>query len=282
MEAVTMGVRKNITSLTADERKRFTEAVVALKNGGADRYEPFVKTHVDFFGRDPSTGINWAHQAPTFLPWHRRYLLEFERSLQSIDPTVSLPYWDWTTARSTSAFPWTDDFLGRYTAAGPVTTGPFRRGVWNVDPNNDQSGLTYIRRALGGDNGIVTLPTAAQVTTVQAVTPYDTAYGTTSTGYRNQSEGFRGPNLHNRVHNWVGGTMPTTSSTNDPVFWLHHCFVDKLWADWQTAHPGIDHYQPTGAGGSTVVDLNEQMRPWNDADSTPASLLDWTKWYTYQ
>ena len=30
---------------------------------------------------------------PRFLPWHRAYLLDLERELQAIDPSVALPYW---------------------------------------------------------------------------------------------------------------------------------------------------------------------------------------------
>ena len=34
-----------------------------------------------------------AHGAPGFLPWHRAYILDLERELQAIDPSVALPYW---------------------------------------------------------------------------------------------------------------------------------------------------------------------------------------------
>ena len=63
------------------------------------------------------------------------------------------------------------------------------------------------------------------------------------------------PAMHNRVHVWVGGGMAPGSSPNDPVFFLNHCFVDKIWHDWQQAAP--DHlYAPTGqsvVGGETVL-----------------------------
>lgn len=41
---------------------------------------------------------------------------------------------------------------------------------------------------------------------------------------------------HNSVHNAVGGTMATSASPADPLFWLHHAMVDKIWADWQSTH----------------------------------------------
>ena len=40
--------------------------------------------------------------------------------------------------------------------------------------------------------------------------------------------------LHNTFHNLVGGTMRTFDSANAPEFFLHHNFVDKMWADWQS------------------------------------------------
>ena len=49
--------------------------------------------------------------------------------------------------------------------------------------------------------------------------------------------GESGSQLHNRVHIWVGGDMGPGTSPNDPVFYLHHCNVDRLWALWQHAHP---------------------------------------------
>lgn len=78
---------------------------------------------------------------------------------------------------------------------------------------------------------------------------------------RNHLEGWRGVNLHNRVHVWVSGRMatgvspPPPTPPNDPVFWLHHAFIDKLWADWQKRHPRSP-YLPA-AGIPNVVDFRE-------------------------
>lgn len=64
------------------------------------------------------------------------------------------------------------------------------------------------------------------------------------------------PTFHNMVHGWVGGslsssgarpvirgTMVLPTSPNDPIFFLHHANVDRLWAAWQAAHPGKT-YEP--------------------------------------
>ena len=37
---------------------------------------------------------------------------------------------------------------------------------------------------------------------------------------------------HNSVHNNIGGIMPTLLSSIDPIFFMHHCNIDRLWDVW--------------------------------------------------
>ncbi|MFJ8648750.1 tyrosinase family protein [Streptomyces sp. NPDC093546] len=271
-----MTVRKNQAQLTAAEKKRFVDAVLELKRSG--RYDSFVSTHNDFIMSDTDTGDRVGHRSPSFLPWHRRFLLQFEQALQAVDPAVALPYWDWTADRTASSSLWAPDFMGGTGRSrdGQVMDGPFAAsgGRWALTVRVD--GRDYLRRALGA--GGRQLPTRAEVDSVLAMATYDMApWNSSSDGFRNHLEGWRGVNLHNRVHVWVGGHMATGASPNDPVFWLHHAFIDKLWADWQARHPGST-YLPA-AGTPNVVDLRDTMRPWNDV--TPADMLDHTRHYTF-
>ncbi|GGU58104.1 tyrosinase MelC2 [Streptomyces lavendofoliae] len=271
-----MTVRKNQAQLTAAEKRGFVAAVLELKRTG--RYDTFVTTHNAFIMSDTDSGDRVGHRSPSFLPWHRRFLLEFERALQAVDPSVALPYWDWTVDRTPRASLWAPDFLGGTGRArdGQVMDGPFARSAdrWTVSVRVD--GRDFLRRALGA--GGRQLPTRAEVDAVLAMETYDMPpWNSASDGFRNHLEGWRGANLHNRVHVWVGGQMATGVSPNDPVFWMHHAFIDKLWADWQARHPRSP-YLPT-AGTPDVVDLNDTMRPWNDV--TPADMLDHTRHYTY-
>jgi hypothetical protein len=54
-------------------------------------------------------------------------------------------------------------------------------------------------------------------------------------------------NLHTQVLKWVGGKEGDMSvenpgrRPNDPVFFLHHCYLDKLWADWQDRHSHLSY-----------------------------------------
>ncbi|GAA4890632.1 tyrosinase family protein [Streptomyces coeruleoprunus] len=271
-----MTVRKNQATLTAAEKRRFVDALLELKRTG--RYDTFVTTHNAFIMSDTDDGDRVGHRSPSFLPWHRRFLLDFERALQSVDPSVALPYWDWTADRTPTASLWAPDFLGGTGRSrdGQVVDGPFARSAnrWTITVRAD--GRDFLRRALGA--GGRQLPTRAEVDAVLAMETYDAPpWNSASDGFRNHLEGWRGANLHNRVHVWVGGQMGTGVSPNDPVFWLHHAFIDKLWADWQARHPRST-YLPTG-NTPNVVDLNDTMRPWNDV--TPADMLDHTRFYTY-
>ncbi|MFI8287580.1 tyrosinase family protein [Streptomyces sp. NPDC085614] len=271
-----MTVRKNQATLDADEKRRFVNALLELKRSG--RYDTFVTTHNAFIMSDTDSGDRVGHRSPSFLPWHRRFLIEFEQALQSVDATVNLPYWDWTADRTSRSSLWAPDFLGGTGRArdGQVTDGAFARtgNRWTINVRVD--GRDFLRRDLGA--GGRQLPTRAEVDSVLAMETYDTApWNSSSDGFRNHLEGWRGVNLHNRVHVWVGGQMGTGVSPNDPVFWLHHAFIDKLWADWQARHPRST-YLPA-AGTPNVVDLGDTMRPWNDV--TPADMLDHTRHYTF-
>ncbi|MGW4648163.1 tyrosinase MelC2 [Kitasatospora sp. NPDC004289] len=271
-----MAVRKNQATLTAQEKRAFVNAVLALKRNGG--YDSFVSTHNQFIVGDTDNGERVGHRSPSFLPWHRRFLLQFEQALQAIDPSVTLPYWDWTADRTTSATIWGADFMGGNgrSSDGQVTTGPFAysTGNWTLTVRPDSR--NYLRRSLA--TSVAQLPTRTEADGVLAIAEYDAApWNSTSAGFRNNLEGWRGVNLHNRVHVWVGGMMSTGMSPNDPVFWLHHCFIDKLWSEWQKRHPSSP-YLPA-AGTTNVVDLNDTMKPWNNV--TPADMLDHTALYTY-
>ncbi|MGH4034072.1 tyrosinase MelC2 [Actinomycetota bacterium Odt1-20B] len=271
-----MSLRKNQAALTADEKRRFVEALLELKRRG--RYDAYVTTHNAFIMSDTDFGDRVGHRSPSFLPWHRRFLIQFEQDLQAIDASVTLPYWDWTADRTPAASLWAPDFLGGTGRArdGQVMDGPFSAAGKGWPVNVSVDGRRYLRRALGAQG--TQLPTRAEVDRVLSLSTYDTApWNSASQGFRNHLEGWRGANLHNRVHVWVGGQMATGVSPNDPVFWLHHAFVDKLWAQWQQRHPDAP-YLPD-ADTPDVVDLNDTMRPWNDV--TPADLLDHTPYYTF-
>jgi tyrosinase len=73
------------------------------------------------------------------------------------------------------------------------------------------------------------------------------------------------------------------ASVNDPVFWMHHAFVDLLWLRWQRRHRGARYLpaKPLARGDAQrgrVVARHQKMPPW---DVTPAQLEDQSRIYRY-
>jgi tyrosinase len=302
-----MYVRKNATSLSEQEKEAFVEGLLALKRQG--RYDEYVHWHHatmipsvwPFEPRDPSyrTGM---HRGPSFLPWHREFLLQVEMDLRTIDSSISIPYWDWTADAAMpdpSASPiWDENFLGGNGIESDdwrVASGPFAfsKGNWPIPKGHDGPAL---RRQFGVWTS--TLPTTQDLTLAMSEIFYDTPNFNSSPftiGFRNRLEGWvtqrgdsrvrtAGSQLHNRVHVWVGGSMLPMTSPNDPVFFLHHCFVDKVWADWQAlqreANPDASpHYAPE-EGGPAGHNIDDQLKPW---ERTIRQVLDITQLdYSYE
>ena len=66
------------------------------------------------------------------------------------------------------------------------------------------------------------------------------------------------------------------TSPDDPVFFLHHCYIDKIWADWQAVqrekNPNASpHYAPV-TGGPPGHNLNDRLDPWGE--HTVGEMLD--------
>ena len=269
--ASSLDVRKNQSSLTADEKQAFVDAVKALKTTfrpGAtlNAYDEFVRAHAQAFAG------HQAHGGPAFLPWHRQFVRDFELQLQTINPNVTVPYWDFTVDNQPDATLWAPDFLGGNgdaTDMNIVKNGPFRQGEWVLAFDGPD-----LRRDFGGL--VPTLPTAADVAAAFGVSQYDAfpwdVGSPLDESFRNFLEGFNHrtgePELHNRVHAWIGGSMAIQFSPNDPVFWLLHANIDRLWAEWQAIY-GLE-YMPT-MGGPPGHNLHDPMSPFG---VTPADVLD--------
>ena len=288
-----MRVRKNVRNMTPGEKSAFVNALLALKNqpsvlspGQQGRYDDYVQVHMNammaMMGNpgQPNFLPGWGHDGPAFFPWHRVLLLQFEDDLQaaSHDQNVTIPYWDWTDPAS---WPFTSDFLGG-DGTGPnmqVETGPFAFTAdthWTLVVKDDPHDPNFLQRQFGADTTAQHLPTASDVSTAINATTYSSApWKGFSTGFRAQAQ----YGIHNLVHRYVGGTMGNMTSPNDPVFWLHHCNIDRLWSQWQRQHPTEKTYLPL-AGGPSGQNLHDAMIfsdappvPWSGS-STPQSVID--------
>lgn len=257
--------------------------------------------HVAMMTMTPVTqnSRNAAHRGPVFLPWHRFMLHQLELNFQRVlqNNTFGLPYWDWAQdgelppSQQPSSPLFGPNAMGG--SGSPISTGPFVFAPAN--PNSfrvrivaNSSGQLVqtsrgLRRALGA--GASGLPRKADTTNVITRTPYDASPWTVSSAsFRNRVEGWQGPSapaLHNLVHVWVGGDMSPSTSPNDPLFYLNHCNVDRLWERWMTDN-GRTYLPPASAPTSLRGHrLNDQMVSLISAPMTPANVLNMTAVSTY-
>ena len=192
---------------------------------------------------------NYCHRDDTiFLPWHRAYILRFEQALQKIDPGVSLPFWDWTSAPTLmSGIP--DAFSAQmYTSSdGMMLANPLYKA--NI-------GL------LGRDTSRNPRPPVALQGIASAVTS-----SFSETSYDSFNTQLMIP--HNGLHTWVRGDMGSVPyAAYDPIFWAHHANVDRQWAQWQlgsnnadpTSDIMIKDLQPFGMKVSDVVDYKNKLK----------------------
>lgn len=248
---------------------------------------------------------NAAHSGPVFLPWHRWYLLvlEFEmRRVLGVGPDdFAMPYWDWAADgeglsefdQVNSAPLWSHiggngQGFNREVSDGPFVSSNFRINVEQAPGGQMRATDRGLRRNFGV--GVGGLPTTTQMNTVLAKTIYDEVdYDQQSDGLRNFLEGWApsalAPASHNRVHVWVGGDMSPGTSPNDPVFFLNHCNVDRIWSQWQSNNVAAG-YRPQGRSTTTNDPLFRQRSedPLYSilTDEPPVSaMFDLNRFYTY-
>lgn len=309
--------RKSVSTLTAEEKAAFVTALKTLKTTipkgqTLSIYDQFVLRHVLTMGFRQSLGAegdargNPAHSYPAFLPWHRQFLKDFELALQSVDPSITLPYWDWTDAQALDVI-LADDFLGPngsgttidLSDAGQFEGGEVQTGLfadWKLDPNLHfdpirmvSLGTHLIRFVQLPPFNQYPLPQSA-ITQLLSTDNYE-VFNALLEGALELRDGeyqevwF----YHSYMHSLIGGsrvdqldwskatphqeqslgTMDSIpSSPYDPIFWLHHANVDRLWAKWQAqGHSGPSFYP--NKGKPFGHNLNDPMWPWDGGRSEP-------------
>ena len=232
--------RQEVRELTGEQWQRLIAAIRTLQERAtpqtASAYDRLSLIHNRF------ATAGRIHQTASFLPWHRLFLRAYEYELQQIDPSVTVPYWDWTrdSQRLANAPFWSSDLFGGNGrgAAGIVRDGAFADWVPFRGPFAGAGRRTIgLTRTWGNDSG---LETAAAAPAIARVLRRAKTYDALRQGLEIGG--------HGDVHIAVGGDMADFFSPNDPVFWLHHAFIDKLWMDWQ-ALPGR---QALSYGGPTI------------------------------
>jgi tyrosinase len=165
---------------------------------------------------------NCEHGSYYFLSWHRMYLYFFDRILRAAsgDPKLVLPYWNWTDPAQ-RALPLA--FRQPANASNSLY----------IAPPNRPAALDAGTASLGA--GTVDYSVAFADTNFDSMTGSGASFG----GQIASPMQFNGPHgafesqPHDVVHVALGGLMgdPDTAA-QDPIFWLHHANIDRMWNRW--------------------------------------------------
>ncbi len=183
------------------------------------------------------------HSSFYFLPWHRGYLARFEEIIAATIVALGgpagwkLPYWNYLNATDPNARKIPEAFLLRFLpdnkTRNPLEDVPrFGQKVLAAEPRLRIPDIDLSAMREPDFSGSV-------------------SFGGSKTLFSNPDIGVRGQleNVpHGSVHVLVGGTPPANSDVGflsrfetaglDPLFWLHHCNIDRLWAAWMSK-PGV-------------------------------------------
>lgn len=189
---------------------------------------------------DPRAWLSWKKLASThaqsapemnwfFLPWHRLYLRYFEAACRYAlrDETFALPYWDWTN--DPSVFPeFSENDL--------------------LNANRDWKKTDRLAEEFVGPQMIDRLLAAEDFFAFHSGSP-------TVARMVALPEGA----CHHRVRNAIGGDMLGLAAANDPLFWLHHANIDRLWTLWSLRHPD-SVLPPLGEGQKPEAWLGSELQ----------------------
>lgn len=194
----------------------------------------------------------------------------FEEALRLINPRLSLPYWDSTLDNDmenpVNSIIWTVPFLGN--GDGFVTSGAFANWQTPVGP---------LTRNIGGGSSLFSKENIRRILT---------RCRTREISDPTAQPSFNLEIFHGGPHNWVGGLMSgLNTAAHDPVFFLHHAFVDYVWemfrirqARFCRVNPSTDY--PMTMGLHAAERPMDGLPPYRNIDGY---MSYWTRfWYRYE
>jgi tyrosinase len=233
----TVFIRRNIYNLSAAQITTLRNGVAVMKARPASDPTSWIyqaKMHALNSGSAAPLQDQCQHRQFLFFSWHRMYVYYFEKILRkaSGDPQFALPYWNYTDNPAQGAIP------AAYRTPANATNALYdgtRQSVYNGGAALPPSDVTY---SAGFNLTNFTTPVLGNPSfggrTVTAPGHFPNSAGS---GKIEQSP-------HNNVHNDISGDMATGESPLDPVFWLHHSNIDRLWKRWLALGGGRTN--PTG------------------------------------
>ncbi len=281
---VMVRVRKNATRLSAVEIQQFLWALRTihdLDNGGANsQLTKYVDAHLEAF----NMGIHGSDAgAPLFLAWHRAFLLNLERELQAVDPRVTLPYWEFHLPAEEI---FTLDFMD-IVPETPGVPGAFLVNFAATNPLRGWQMADGEGALVRGRNGALAAPYPAN----RLDLIFNNAANPDNSNYSWINPILEGA-YHNFAHGFINGWLNTGSSPRDPLFFLLHANVDRVWAHLQarlnlTDPTDINAYSAPGTYEQALAGAllfrkgsyaEDAMWPWTNSggdQGTPDPFDDW-------
>ena len=195
------------------------------------------------------------HQTWFFLPWHRGYLAAFEATVAKAVADLggpsdwALPYWNYS--QSLVANPDARRLPAAFRDQTLPDGSPNALFAPRAMAADGSVNLRDVDVALGALNQGVFTPTSG----------VSVGFGGPKTGFSHfgsangELERFPHNAVHGRISGWMG--HPNTAAF-DPIFWLHHCNIDRLWEVWRTQNPA--HVNPVDPDWLTnlTFDLHDE------------------------
>jgi len=174
-----------------------------------------------------------------FLPWHRLFIYYFERIIQQVSGRMdfTLPYWDYTSSDVTKR--------GILPAQFCMPSDPLFGSLYRAERTSlANSGLPIQKNQPGDQMDISAAMATPNYSTVDTVQGFCRAIDS---------------GIHGRIHVLVGnakGMGAVPYAARDPLFWVHHSNIDRMWASWNN-NGGINPSTATWAAHSfTFADVN--------------------------
>ena len=221
-------LRKNIVSIQKkpEELKRLRDAFRISKGTKIIDNRSF--HHISGYHGVPGWYC-WHHlsviratiKGPVFLPWHRAYLHHLEMKIQELskDPGFSLPYWDWRYPKLN------DEISDEYDKMSEIPTA-----YQNEDDETGQENPLRGFKIVLPDREIMT--TRMRRPEFTRPTVNDVANVLNSRNFEEFEYDLE--QIHDSIHIFVGGTMANVGlASYDPIFYAHHCMIDRIWYQWQ-------------------------------------------------